>query len=543
MTHLLLTVRFLDDRYHGLLDRGGPPEWPPSPFRLFQAIVAGVARRGELVEGDDVPSNTNFTPIGQALGWLQCHTREHPPIIIAPKSKMGQAITRFVPNNDGDKKFDRQERLTAKPTIPTLFLLEPDQKPEVHYVWDISGKSDCPIADIERAARSLTALGWGIDMAFADARLVGDAELQQLKGIRWYPKKNAGSFRDSLRTPTYDSETGECTLCDLRHCHSTFINRIEHGKPLKTADKPKVFDRVMYTSIERPIGRQSIVFKLVSPDKNNEEQPARYPHALLAHIAAVVRHAAIKAMDEGRNAPSWKREAERGPWVSRFVRGKKESKNDDHQQISYIPLPSIGHEHSDAMIRNVMLVAPIGCERELDHVAARLEDAILEFKGDAGEPCDIDVPPRVALPRSLRQFNPPPGKFIHTRYFGRSKVWQSVTPVILDEHIDKKTRAEKDGQKIKYRDPDDFKRLITLALQRAGIETPCRFTWQTIPFYKNCLTAHRYDRNRRENYFLPKRLDGKTAVHLRLTFDHEVPGPLAIGAGRHCGFGLFATSE
>ena len=55
MTHLVLTVRFLDDRYHGLLDRGGPPEWPPSPFRLFQALVAGVARRGELVIGPDTP--------------------------------------------------------------------------------------------------------------------------------------------------------------------------------------------------------------------------------------------------------------------------------------------------------------------------------------------------------------------------------------------------------------------------------------------------------------------------------------------------------
>src|ERR1700678_4467698 len=105
MTHLLLTVRFLDDRYHGLLDRGGPPEWPPSPFRLFQALVAGVARRGELVDGEEVSSNTTFTPIGQALGWLQQLTRDHPPIIIAPKSKTGQAITRFVPNNDGDKKF------------------------------------------------------------------------------------------------------------------------------------------------------------------------------------------------------------------------------------------------------------------------------------------------------------------------------------------------------------------------------------------------------------------------------------------------------
>jgi CRISPR-associated protein Csb2 len=560
VTYLLLTVRFLDDRYHGLLDRGGPPEWPPSPFRLFQALVAGVARRGELVDGDDIclcatckaerkhrgvakpdePNQAMFKPIGQALGWLQKYARDHPPIIIAPKSKRGQAITRFVPNNDGDKKFDRQERLTAKHTEPTLFLLEPGQKPDVHYVWDISEAPDAPEDRIRDAARSLTTLGWGIDMAFADARLADEAELQQLKGIRWYPKKNAGSFRDTLRTPTYDDELGECTLCDLRHCHNTFINRIEHSKPLKTVDKPKIFGRVLYTSTERPSGRHYAIFKLVTRDKNNDDIPARYSQPLLAHIAGVVRHAAVDCMEEGGNAPSWMPEAERDPWLNRFVRGRNEPPRGDHQQISYVPLPSIGVEHADAMIRNVMLIAPIGKERELEHVAARLDGAELEFK-DAGEVYDTGTPPRIPLPHSIERFNPPQGKFIDKCYLGRSKVWQSVTPVILDEHIDKKMRETKDGQKIKYRDPEDFQRLIILALQRAGIETPCKFTWQTLPFYKNCLSAHRYDRNKRLNYLPPKRLDGKTAIHLRLMFEHEVPGPITLGAGRHCGFGLMAA--
>lgn len=546
MTHLLLTVRFLDDRYHGLLDRGGPPEWPPSPFRLFQALVAGVARRGELVEGEDKPENTNFKPIGQALGWLQRHMRDHPPIIIAPKSKTGQAITPFVPNNDDETHRHPELHRVAKPTIPTLFLLEPDQKPEVHYAWPLNGVKGCPVADLERAARSLTTLGWGIDMAFADARLATEAELQSLKGVRWYPKNRDYPFKDTLRVPTYDDMLGECTLCDLRHCHSTFINRIEHGKPLKTVDKPKVFDRVFYTSTERPMGRPSIVFRLL----DEQSEPTRYSQPLLAHIAAVVRHAAINSMGEkGSNAPQWIKESEREAWVGRFVRGKVESKHSVHQQISYVPLPSIGFEHSDAMIRNVMLVAPIGCERELEYVATRLSDIPLEFKDDKknqqddGEPCDPNVPPRVALPRSLQRFNPPQGKFIDTCYHGRSKVWQSVTPVILDEHIDKKTREAKHGQKIKYRDEEDFKRLIILALQRAGIETPCTFTWQTIPFYKNCLSAFRHDRNKRPNFIPPKRLDGKTAIHLRLSFEHEIPGPLTLGAGRHCGFGLMATTN
>jgi CRISPR-associated protein Csb2 len=514
MTHLLLTVRFLDDRYHGLLDRGGPPEWPPSPFRLFQALVAGLGRRGEL-----------DTSIGQSLGRLQ---KLPPPLIIAPRAKSGQAITRFVPNNDGDvpAKFDRQTRLTAKHTQPTLFLLEPDQKPEVHYIWPLEGVNGFQWQDLDRAARSLTTLGWGIDMAFASARLAAEAELQAIKGVRWYPKERDYPFAETLRVPTYDTASGECTLCDLRHCYETFVNRIEHGKPLKTVDKPKVFDRVLYTSIERQPQRPTFFFRLL--DASGE--PTRYPHAALAHIAAAVRHAAIGMMEGNGDAA----------WLNRFVRGKNEPQRDDHQQISYVPLPSIGHEHADAMIRNVMLVAPIGCEVQLKFVADRLDGAPLRFKGDGDEPNDVETLPRATLPALIERFNPPEGKFIRTHYLGRSKVWQSVTPVVLDEHAKRVDRPNKEtGKTEKGWNHDE---LICKALRRAGIETPCEFTWQTIPFYKNCLTAHRNKPGRLQwGYLLPKRLDGKTAVHLRLTFDHEIPGPLTLGAGRHCGFGLMAA--
>ncbi len=515
MTHLLLTVRFLDDRYHGLLDRGGPPEWPPSPFRLFQALVAGVGRRGEL-----------DTAVGKSLEWLQTLD---PPIIIAPRSKYGQAITRFVPNNDGDKRFDRQERLTAKHTEPTLFLLEPGQKPEVHYVWDIAGKTDCPTSDIEKAARSLTTLGWGIDMAFADSRLAGEAELQKLKGIRWYPKEGGGSFEETLRVPTYDDEMKECTLCDLRHCHETAMKRIEHGKPLKTVDKPKVFDRVLYTSTERPIGRPYAVFKLVAP---NGEDPARYPNAKLMHIAAMTRSLAIRSCQAAGYDPEF---------VSRFVRGKNEPARDDHRQISYVPLPSIGHEHADAMIRNVMLVAPIGMDQELARVIRAIDGRELIPERDEGEDsCEADSVVPANYRAELQSFKPPTGKFIAKCYLGSSRVWETVTPVILDEHAKKADRKnEETGTIEKVSNHDE---LICKALKRAGIETPCRFVWQAVPFLKNCLSAHRYDREKkRSGYYRPKRFDGKTAVHVRVTFDHPIPGPITLGAGRHCGFGLMAA--
>ena len=75
---LVLSIRFLGDQYHGLTDNGERPEWPPSPFRLFQAIVAGNAH------GDFLP-----VPIQRALGWLELLP---PPVVTAPVSHEGSPL-------------------------------------------------------------------------------------------------------------------------------------------------------------------------------------------------------------------------------------------------------------------------------------------------------------------------------------------------------------------------------------------------------------------------------------------------------------------
>lgn len=519
MSHLLLTIRFVDNRYHGLLARGGQPEWPPSPFRLFQSLLAGVARRRELVYGDDVPNNEEFTPIGKALGWLQRHTTKCPPIIIAPKGIPGQAITRYVPNNDGDKKYDRQGRLTAKPTNPTLFILENDQKAEVHYVWDVNVVDDCPVMDIDRAARAVTTLGWGIDMAFAEARLGSSEEVEQLNGIRWTPKKGTDSF--SLRVPTYNSESGKCSMCDLRHCHGQFSNRIERGKPLRTVDKPSVFERVLYSSIERPFRLSTAVFKLM--DENDDT--VAYQHSKLIHIAGMVRSIAIKQMK--LDPPQDLRGRSTEEWIDQYVAGHKPRGNANasqlHEQFSFIPLPSTGMQHTDPGIRRVMIVAPPGDDAWLEHLAQHLDGQ--ELKPESG----TTLSPGTHLQRVSSRAK----DGVRDAYTRESQVWASFTPVILPGHDDHK--------------PEKTRKLILKALAQSDIEHPCEFEWSAYSHFPKSFSAHKYVRDesvaggkRLIGYIRPDHMRDQTAVHLRITFEQPVPGPITLGAGRHCGFGLMA---
>src|SRR5262245_13194087 len=89
-SYLCLSIHFLDGTFHGRRD-GDALEWPPSPLRLFQALVAASAARwGKRHQLDYARP---------ALKWLE---EEMPPVIVAPESAAGAAYRLSVPNNAMD---------------------------------------------------------------------------------------------------------------------------------------------------------------------------------------------------------------------------------------------------------------------------------------------------------------------------------------------------------------------------------------------------------------------------------------------------------
>jgi CRISPR-associated protein Csb2 len=117
-------------------------------------------------------------------------------------------------------------------------------------------------------------------------------------------------------------------------------------------------------------------------------------------------------------------------------------------------------------------------------------------------------------------------------YTQPANAWASVTPVILPGHDDHK--------------PEKTRKLIEKALAQSGIEQPCQFEWSAFSRFPKSFSAHKYDRDRKPTgYIRPNHLLAWTAVHLKLRFNDgvRVPGPLAIGAGRHCGLGILAAID
>ncbi|MEP0847602.1 MAG: type I-U CRISPR-associated protein Cas5/Cas6 [Phycisphaerae bacterium] len=523
-SHLLISVTFLQPTCHARLgkEEAAPNEWPPSPLRLFQAMVAGAAARWAGDDGSTRAALTAEAPVA-ALKWLESLCASSPPTILAPRAVTGQAVPRYVPNNSADlvaAKWARGDALAAfedrtKKVFRPTHLLDGST---VHYLWPLTddqrreaGRYEPTIAS---AARCIVALGWGIDAAIGDARLIDDSEAVRLTGERWTPGR-VGT--PGLRVPVRG------TLDALIDRHAKFLDRLKDGV-FHPVPPLRAFTTAAYRRASDLPDRPFAAF-LLRP-LHNDTGYAAFAATRAACVAAMLRHAACEtAKADLDNRPgAWRT----GEWALRFVAGhgpegspKRRDKHDAHPRFSYLPLPSIGHRHADGMIRRAIIAEPFGGDgRSARWASRRLAGAILhdEERGPVArlEPVDPD---EAEFARVFRLY-------AACSYNESACVWTSVTPVILPGYDDNKP-AKRD-------------RLLLDCLAHAGIDAACvaciesrPAAWPVGGGAAPALPDSAYRR--------PKYLQHLPACHVRIRFRAAVAGPVALGAGRHCGLGLFAV--
>ena len=156
---LLFSVRFHDGRYHGAGD------WPPSPARLFQALVAGAAKGGAIHRYEH-----------DALTWLESLA---PPAIATPSARDGQSYRNYVPNNDLDAVGGDPARIagirTFKQIRPHLF----DANTPLLYCWQFENDPNGYAHTLVEIAERLYQFGRGVDMAWAQAKILGMKEAEK----------------------------------------------------------------------------------------------------------------------------------------------------------------------------------------------------------------------------------------------------------------------------------------------------------------------------------------------------------------------------
>ena len=476
---LLLSIRFLDDCYHGRTDNGNRAEWPPSPFRVFQALVAGNARGSHLPQ-----------PVSSALRWLESLG---PPIITAPAAREGRAVLTYVPSNTSDSDPDSRTPKVIRP-----MHLDGDRL--VQYAWrfdDTVSRAMAGARTIANATRHIRCLGWGIDLAIGSGVIHEAAPVVTAHRCQYRPVLVASASGIELRVPKAGS------LLSLERNYVDFLKRYESPGVTKLESPGAIYEPVTYvTGVTRP----SVAFRLVDVDGNT----VAIRQQLIAPLVGIIRDAA--------NRPNVIASLGQGV-VDREIKGHPSEGSTN--RISILPLPTIREGPTDGRIRRVMLAQPFESDGAICRAIGRL------FQGQSLTPLKEE---KRFPPIYLEQITRRARDTVLPYYTAIARTWASVTPVLLPGYDDRKQHRG-DHQKRLAR----AEQLARKALAHAGIETSVGLALSRVPSWGGALHARDYSpRDKLKHY--PR-------YHLRLTFDQPMTGPLAIGAGRHAGFGVLAACQ
>ncbi len=483
---LLIAVRFHEGRYHGLEDGfDGAKGWPPSPARLFQALVASAARGGRF-EPDDQ----------DALLWLE---RLPPPRVSAPAAQRGQAVKLFVPNNDldsvgGDPALVSKIRV-GKVWRPCFF----DANEPILYAWEFQS-GEAMARRVCLIAERLCQLGRGIDMAWAQGRVLdqeqAESALEAHSGVLHIPG-GAGQVPIPHR--------GSLSSLVERHARNRSRLRTEGAGrkqvQLFSQPPPAHFGRAGY---DAPLRR--LHFELRSPNGGWSAQPLDSAFPLIAGL----RDAAAKRLLDSIPNDS--------ALIEKVVIGRSAGSADLARRIRILPIPSVGSEHADPSIRRILVEVPAHCP-------LRLDDLQWAFAG-------------VATTGSRR------GILVSTtesrmadRFCRSALAFETVTPVALS--CVQRRRLGEAGQKSAQERQQEERMAVGAifqALRHVGMANgPINVHVRREPFQRRGALA--------ESFAKGSRFSRHALWHVALRFGRPALGPLVIGDGRFCGLGLMLPRE
>ncbi|PPD25039.1 MAG: type I-U CRISPR-associated protein Cas5/Cas6, partial [Methylomonas sp.] len=486
---LLISVRLLDNRYHG------NGSWPPSPFRLYQALVA-AAYTGSDATAEEI----------SALLWLE---QLAPPIVLSPIHKQSTLTTYYVPRNGADAQ---QGDLAAAAKKRDAKLVKPwllDAQQPLQYVWFF----DEPKPEAQTLAQlseRLYQLGRGVDMAFAWAEQLTANQARQIIFQHTGPV-----FRP---TPQGVSNTLDCP--NPKKSFESLVARYQGQlKRLRKGEfhKPPlpVFQPTGYNC-----SSSLLLFDIRDHNDNFAAQPFTQASLLTQRLIERAKQ---------RLLPHFSAQAER------YLAGKGANDADKALRIRVIPLPSFGHPHTQPDIRRVLVEVPTDCPLKLVDVEWAFSGP-LEFDLETGE---IDANTPILIKATDRKM---------LTYYGigeqkAAHVWRTMTPVALPLDPKKQLPIDCDlehnksgvsGAQRRYKQSQLF-HAASQALRHSGITAQVQIRRiQREPFDRNGTLAER---------FAFQRFDRTRLYHLELEFAEPFSGPLVIGNGRFQGLGLMRPAD
>ena len=463
------------------------PAWPPEPDRVFSALVASWGLGGE-----DAGERA-------ALEWLE--GRDPPRLALPAKACLRPTVTVFVPPNDSTNEQVLPDRRKRQPRSFPAVTLDIEAPVHLSLCWDEDAPSEHRRA-LDALARRTSYLGHSsslVRMRFVESA-TEEAEM-----------------RPARRAP-YPGRLEELARLYRRHLKGETSARPRPSTRAGLEQPPKADTRPF-------AGDPSawVVFEHAEGDRPDLRAAA----VLGDHM----RLALMEAWTEtnGTPAPAWIAGHEPDGTPARET------------HLAVVPLANVGWEHSDGRLMGLALVPP----REEAEVWGRSDpesfarrQAFRRALARLGEP---DPDGRMVLTLAPRQGSGSWCWRLSTvasgarsldpaRYLRPSRLWASVTPVVLDRH------PKTDGAERRA----EIERILRHACTRAGLPEPTHVRADKHAALRGVPSAWPAGGAPDWTGWSRKKSFGaRPLTHVRLAFEEPVAGPILIGAGRFVGLGLF----
>ena len=198
--------------------------------------------------------------------------------------------------------------------------------------------------------------------------------------------------------------------------------------------------------------------------------------------------------------------------------------------IAIQPMAFVGYRHGDGRVFGYAVIPPESSPILDSSDFRRAFGRIAQYdEGHERRILTLDGPPLRGPVKLSPAGDTPKRSLTFDPYVHPSRVWASVTPVVLDRHL-------------KRRGEEEARELIAVACERAGLPKPSTSRIRVgkhsaivgAPSSRPPSGAPRWS-----SWRVPKHLATRPLVHVVIDFECEVEGPVLLGAGRFTGLGLF----
>jgi CRISPR-associated protein Csb2 len=469
---LTLEIEFLTGVcYAARSQSSGEPDWPVQPDRIFSALTAAWGTRGERPDEQ------------AALEWLE--RQPAPKLHATPADYRGVGIA-YVPPNDVSGKLevmpDRRRRQAR------MFPAAIPSKPLLQFIWPNDPDSST-LRALDALARDTAYVGHSSSITRCRFHLdfPPDRELTPAPVSRRVHAGRLSSLRREYRAG----------------------RRPGAGEPSVPAATP-----AKHSGATSVFGKDWIVLQDVE---------GACPDLRAAAVVARTYRVALISTFQGE--------------IPEFLSGHQPDQSPSkNPHMAIVPLADVGSDYSQGRLMGLAIILPRA--REAEHERARR--AWLDGRESAYEWREFERTVTEVERLTLgtlgvwkigRVTVSEKWSLQPRRYLQPSRVWASVTPIVLDRFLKTKSPEMRD---------QEIESVLASSCVNIGLPPPVYVRPSKHSALRGAPSAYPSGGNPPAwtRWILPGPFANRMLTHAVFEFDQEVGGPVILGAGRFAGLGL-----